>query len=108
MYVNFIGANDREVTGEVIMTKGRLKKLAKRMARIEEFAFDTETNTLRVQHEGEMNLVGISFCFGEQDNYYIPTGHYFDEGQLDVETVVKYLKPIFEREDVRIIGHNLK
>lgn len=108
MYVNFTGANDRELIGEVIMTKGRLKKLAKRMMKIDEFAYDTETNTLRVQHEGEMDLVGISICFGEQDAYYIPTGHFFDEGQLDADTVVKYLKPVFERKDVRIIGHNLK
>lgn len=108
MYSTFIGANDNEVTGEVIMTKGRLKKLAKRMMKVDEFAFDTETDSLRVQHEGEMNLVGISICFGEQHTYYIPTGHFFDEGQLDTDLVVKYLKPVFERTDVRIIGHNLK
>ena len=78
------------------------------MMKVDEFAYDTETDTLRVQHEGEMNLVGISICFGEQDTYYIPTGHFFDEGQLDTDLVVKYLKPVFERTDVRIIGHNLK
>ena len=108
MYSTFIGANDNEVIGEVIMSESRLKKLAKRMMKVDEFAFDTETDTLRVQHEGEMNLVGISICFGEQDTYYIPTGHFFDEGQLDTDLVVKYLKPVFERTDVRIIGHNLK
>lgn len=91
------------------MSESRLKRLAKKLMKVEEFAYDTETDTLRVQHEGEMNLVGISICFGEQDTYYIPTAHFFDEGQLDTDLVVKYLKPVFERTDViRIIGHNLK
>lgn len=90
------------------MHKKSLKKLADKLMTVDEFAFDTETNTLRVQAKGEMDLVGISISFGEHDNYYIPTGHTFDEGQLKVSTVVKYLKPVFEREDVRIIGHNLK
>ena len=108
MISEFTGINDVVVKGEVILSRVRLKALAKRMAKIDEFAFDTETNTLRVQHKGEMTLVGISICFGEQDTYYIPTGHFFDTNQLPLEVVVKELKPIFERKDVRIIGHNLK
>lgn len=85
-----------------------LKRLAKKLSKTEEFAFDTETNTLRVQHEGEMKLVGLSISFGEHNSYYIPTGHVFDEGQLPVDVVVRYLKPIFERVKYRLIGHNLK
>lgn len=108
MLTTFIGVDNKEVTGQVIMTVKQLKALAEKLMKVEEFAYDTETNTLRVHSEGEMELVGISICFGEHDNYYVPTGHMFDEGQLKVETVVKYLKPAFEREDVRIIGHNLK
>jgi len=108
MLVKFTGANNEERIGKVIMCKKDLNKLARKLMGVDEFAFDTETNTLRVQAKGEMNLVGISISFGEYDNYYIPTGHTFDEGQLKVSTVVKYLKPVFEREDVRIIGHNLK
>lgn len=108
MFKYFEGENNKEYKGEVILTESRLKVLAKKMQKIDEFAYDTETNTLRVQHKGEMSLVGVSICFGIEDTYYIPTGHYFDSEQLSVETVVKYLKPIFEREDVRIIGWNLK
>ena len=108
MFVKFIGANDRELTGEVILSESRLKRLAKRLGAVEELAFDTETNTLRVHHEGEMGLVGISICFGEEDAYYIPTGHFFDDNQLEVDLVVEYLRPVFERKDIRIIAHNLK
>jgi DNA polymerase-1 len=108
MLTKFIGAGNRELIGEVILSVDRLKRLAKKLRKVSEFAYDTETNTLRVQHEGEMELVGISICFGEHNAYYIPTGHFFDKGQLSVETVVKYLKPVFERTNVRIIGWNLK
>lgn len=108
MFVKFIGANDKELTGEVILSETRLKRLTKRLEAVEELAFDTETNTLRVRHEGEMGLAGISLCFGEEDAYYIPTGHFFDDNQLEVDLVVEYLRPIFERKDIRIIAHNLK
>ena len=94
---------------EVIRTHGQLQRIVRKMQNIEEFAFDTETNTLRVNSDSdEFKLVGISISWSEYDNYYIPVGHIFDEGQLPLKTVVKYLKPVFEREDVRIIGWNLK
>lgn len=108
MFVKFLAEQGRWLTGEVILSEARLKRLVKRLKKVDEYAFDTETNTLRVQWVGEMELVGISMCFGEYDTYYIPTGHFFDKNQLPVDLVIKYLKPVFERPDVRIIGHNLK
>lgn len=82
------------------------------MQGIEEFAFDTETNTLRVVGDNEDFLcVGISISWGDYNNYYIPLNHrrYEDYKRNIPENMVrKYLKRIFEREDVRIIGHNLK
>ena len=79
------------------------------MKHLEEFAYDTETNTLRVYGpNSDFKCVGISISWGAYNNYYIPMNHYFETGQLPVETVVKYLKPIFENPEVTIIGHNLK
>lgn len=90
----------------------KLRRLAKKMQDIEEFAFDTETNTLRVVGENENFLcVGISISWGEYNNYYIPLHHRRHEDyrrNIPEDTLRKYLKAIFEREDVRIIGHNLK
>lgn len=109
MFVKFLGKDNEQLTGEVIQTRSRLKKLVKKMQKIKEFAFDTETNTLRVQWKGEVKLVGISICWGKYNTYYIPVGHFFDEkDQLPAELVIDMLRPIFEREDIRIIGHNLK
>lgn len=97
---------------EVINTRRKLKKLSRMMKTLEEFAYDTETNTLKVLGlNKDFKLVGISISWGEYNNYYIPLGHvrFEDYGNnCDLEDVVEFLKPIFEREDVRIIGHNLK
>lgn len=90
----------------------KLKRLAKKMQDIQEFAFDTETNTLRVVGDSESFLcVGISISWGEYNNYYIPLHHRRHEDyrrNIPEDILREYLKKIFEREDIRIIGHNLK
>lgn len=96
----------------IVNTVTKLRKLAAKMAKLEEFSFDTETNTLKVLGPNkDFKLVGISISWGSADNYYIPVGHVRVEDmyrQLDLETVVAHLRPVFEREDVRLIGRNLK
>ena len=96
----------------VVNSMQKLKRLSRIMSGLEEFAFDTETNTLRVlSNTKDFRIVGISISWGAYNNYYIPLGHRRVEdanNQLPVDKVVKYLKPVFEREDVRIIGHNLR
>lgn len=96
----------------IVDTVSKLKKLAEKLKHVQEFAFDTETNTLQVAGENkEFICVGISISWGKQNNYYIPMGHRRVEDykrNLSIEVVQKYLQPIFNRDDVRIIGHNLK
>lgn len=96
----------------IVDSVSKLKKLAEKMKDLQEFAFDTETNTLQVAGENkEFICVGISISWGRFNNYYIPMGHRRIEDykrNLSIEVVKEYLQPIFNREDVRIIGHNLK
>ena len=96
----------------IVDTVSKLKKLAEKMKDLQEFAFDTETNTLQVAGENrEFICVGISISWGRFNNYYIPMGHRRIEDfkrNLSIEVVRKYLQPIFNRDDIRIIGHNLK
>lgn len=96
----------------IVDSVSKLKKLAEKMKDLQEFAFDTETNTLQVAGENkEFICVGISISWGRFNNYYIPMGHRRVEDykrNLSIEVVKEYLQPIFNREDVRIIGHNLK
>ena len=96
----------------VISTIEELRWLINELKHIPAFAFDTETNTLEVLGKNKnFKCVGISFSCGEDNTYYIPTGHLRDEdidNQLTVDVVSYYLKPIFARTDVRIYGWNLK
>ena len=96
----------------IVDTVSKLKNLAEKMKDLQEFAFDTETNTLQVAGDNkDFICVGISISWGKRNNYYIPMGHRRLEDyqrNLKVEVVQKYLQPIFNRDDVRIIGHNLK
>lgn len=97
---------------EVISSLSELEWLCDTMGSIPAFAFDTETNTLEVLGDNKnFKCVGISVSWGEDNNYYIPTGHVRDEdidNQIDLDDVDYYLRPIFERPDVRIYGWNLK
>lgn len=97
---------------EVVTCEEQLERLAMKLNRVKEFAFDTETNTLNVVGPNQnFKFVGISFSWGPNNNYYIPVGHAREEdldNQLPLNTVVKYLKPVFARDDVRIFGWNLK
>ena len=97
---------------KIVDTVSALKKLARKMEHIEEFAFDTETNTLRVFGPNkDFSCVCITISWGEYDNYYIPMGHrrYEDfDRNLSAKKVRKYLGPIFERPSIRLIGQNIK
>ena len=97
---------------DIIDTAGKLKTLAQKMSKLDEFAFDTETTTLRVYgYNKDFKGVGISISWGFYNNYYIPLCHEREEDwerNIPLKVLRQYLRPVFEREDVRIIGHNLK
>lgn len=96
----------------IITTLEELKELKRKMKFIPAFAFDTETNTLRVVGDSkEFRCVGISISWGENNNYYIPIGHLREEdidNQLTIDIVVRYLRPVFARKNVKIYGWNIK
>ena len=97
---------------EVIIDELSLSAMCTHLMEEPAFAFDTETNTLEVlSYQPDFKCVGISISWGEDNNYYIPTGHVRDEdidNQLTIDVVADYLRPVFAREDVLIFGWNLK
>ena len=97
---------------EIVDTEEKLKRLREKLLVIPEFAFDTETNTLRVYGPNkDFKLVGISISWGENDNYYIPVGHIREEdinNQLPIDMTVEYLKEPFERKDLYLIAQHAK
>ena len=77
---NFFRVRPERETGEIITSLSALKRLVKKMRKLEEFAFDTETNTLKVLAANkDFRCVGISISWGEFDNYYIPLNHKWDK-----------------------------
>lgn len=98
----------------------KLEELSRRMMTISEFAFDTETGSLTnnratglaVRGENEDLLcVCITISWGDYDNYYIPLNHRRAEDKdrnLPESLVVKKLQPVFDRDDVTVIGAHLK
>lgn len=97
---------------EIVDTIPKLKKLGLALMSLEELCFDFETNTLRVYGLNEnLIVVGLAISWGNSHNYYIPLGHRRYEDclrNIDYDDFMKYIAPAFEREDVRLIGHNLK
>lgn len=99
---------------EVISSIERLEELAVKWRNVPVFAFDTETNTLRVaSYNKDFRCVCITFSWGENDNYEIPLGYLREEDveagrNLDFQRVVEIIRPIFENPNVMLVGHNLK
>ena len=67
-------------------------------------ALDTETTGLDYM---DAKLVGISLSVKSGEAAYIPLGHQQEE-QLDVDVVLKKLKPILESTKIKIVGQNIK
>ena len=67
-------------------------------------AFDTETTGLEYEKD---KLVGFSFCFNENEAYYVPFAHfYLGVGNQVSEDVAKSaMRKIFNS---KVIGHNIK
>lgn len=95
----------------IVTSETQLRCLGYKLYDVMEFAFDTETNTVDWCNADNpyFKIVGISISFGINDSYYIPIGHRFDPTpQLPLKTIVRHLRPAFERTDVTIIGANIK
>ena len=93
--------------GYLIDTVEDAEWLANELMQIEEYSFDTEFTSLRMQAKGIAHYVGCSFSWGEKHNFYVSVGHYFDDN-LPLPEFQRIFKPVFDRTDVRVVGHNLK
>ena len=67
-------------------------------------AIDTETQGLKWDHR----IIGVSFSWSDDRNYYIPMRHVGDEKQLFVEDCVAVLNEMFSHTDKNYIFHNYK
>lgn len=79
--------------GQLLLVNNLLSKKA--------ICFDTETTSL---NELEAELIGLSFSYKKGLAYYIP----IPEDKQEAQAVVERFRPVFEKEDLLKIAHNLK
>lgn len=75
--------------------------LAKQLADLSSFCFDTESTGLDAM---TAELVGISFSFQSGEAYYIPVS----ADQTAAQQTVDIFKPVFEDANIMKIGQNIK
>lgn len=96
----------------IIDTKAKFRKLCNKLEKVSAFAFDTETNTLKVNGDNSDFLcAGISFSWGAANNYYVPVNHrrHEDAGRnIEERYIADGLNAIFESNDIMKIGWNIK
>ena len=89
-----------------ISTEKSLKELIKKASKAKTIAVDTETTGLDYM---DTELVGISLSYQAGEAYYIPLKHDDDSvDQLDLDIVLKELRPLLEDSSNKIIGQNIK
>ncbi len=67
-------------------------------------AFDTETTGLDYDKD---SLVGFSFCFNDEEAFYVPFAHFYlgVPDQISKEVVASAIRKIFNS---KVVGHNIK
>jgi len=78
-----------------------LKNLVNELSQLKEFCFDTETTSINPL---ESELVAIAFSWKKGEGYLV----YFPESFKETSEILFYLKPVFENENIRKIGQNIK
>jgi len=97
---------------ETVFTQEDFEIWVKRIEKAELFAIDTETTSLNTL---QAKIVGLCLAVKDPENAgnqacYIPLTHDYEDApqQLDIDMVLKRLKPILEDPKVPKCGQNLK
>lgn len=98
---NFKTLKDVVHTYQLIDTVEKRAALIAELLQQKELCFDTETTGLDT-HSAE--LVGLSFSFKSKEAYYIPV----PENQSNAQLIINEFKPVFENENIILIGQNIK
>ena len=93
----------------LVQSKDDLLDLAQKIKDKGFCVLDTETTSLRAM---DATLVGISLCVSDDEAFYIPVAHNvcITEGysNIDKDTLLAVLNPIFKDMSIKKIGHNIK
>ncbi|WP_457744873.1 DNA polymerase I [Sulfurimonas sp.] len=89
---------------KLICDEKELNKILSKLKKDTVVAFDTETTGLDYFKD---KLVGFSFCFDEEEAYYVPFAHFYlgVAEQVSHEVAKSAMRKIFES---KVVGHNIK
>jgi DNA polymerase-1 len=88
----------------VVRNLDDLDALVRELSAVDAFAFDTETTSTDPMRA---KLVGLSFATVPRKGWYVPVGHAQGE-QLELDLVLKRLRPLLSDPGRGKVGHNLK
>jgi DNA polymerase-1 len=92
----------------LIDTDNKLKDLISVLNNQDRFAFDLESNSLDT-HALDTLIVGISFCFKENEAYYIPFNlPKSEEFTYSYSDLIEIIKEPLTNSSIKKIGHNIK
>ncbi len=88
----------------LILDEAKLDAVLSKLTPDTVVAFDTETTGLEWQND---EIVGFSFCFDENEAYYVPYKHIYlgVEEQISHASAKKAIEKIFQS---KVVGHNIK
>jgi len=92
-----------EIEYVLIREKSQFDDLVDRLQKSDFFVFDTETTGLNAF---DSDIIGISFSFKPFQAYYVPLID--NRSDLNMEEILAKLKPIFEDNNIKKGGQNIK
>ena len=85
---------------KIIQTWEQFNILLEVLEKAKEICLDTETTSLKVF---EAELVGLGFCFKENQAFYLPFN-----GELETSKLIERLKDFFTQNQPQVFGQNIK
>ncbi len=100
-------ATTTELNYTTVLDMDTFNQWRERLQQAKLIAFDTETTSLDPM---QAELVGLSFAIDAFEAIYIPVGHVYPGApqQLDLETILKALKPLLEAKTPEKVGQHIK
>lgn len=93
----------------LVMTESDLDKVISKIKKTKELSIDLETTSPNPMFA---NIVGVALCPTSHESYYVPVAHRAltdsSSNQLNLDLVLKKIKPILENDEIAKIGQNLK
>lgn len=91
---------------KIIDTIDSAKELRTKMLSVSEAVINLETTGYDFIKDF---IIGVSFCFGKDDNYYLPLNHNdFTLQQLSQKDFTDIFKSVMESEEIKFIGYDMK